>query len=336
MFIDPLTRYDAVYVPGGKLRNWAHIPLDRRVVSLDRLANLPTFSAASFKPEAGSPARAFFFSGGGSGAGLPFEYRPMGSTGQFTDRSLMHPAPNALSSLISALRKKHGAGNAVVDYVTGLKPEDNFALYEHLIRGSGKVHPAVDISARDDLRALRHALDPTSPVYQRIARTAEGRALLGNIAERYRGLNIIGRVPNVDMAKYYGNADYVVGIPGSYVGEVAQMSGQKTPGFIHLIPQEHEFNPGHFRGNALATNALMQPGAQHNIVSVGSPTLVQDMERAVQEGGFRDWGRAKPMSSLEGMRPLVNDILRAHARREFRNAGSQAMKSLWKIIRHIK
>ena len=342
MYIDPTVKYNAVYMPGGKLRRWSGVPSGAPVVPIDRLAISPMFSAASFNQTRGPVANAFMTSGGGSGIGLPFEYKTLGGLGATTDRSLMHPAPNILDHLLAALRAKHGEGKYKLSYLTGLDPAQNnltMADYEYLMNRSRYIGSTPDLGVGNDLRALRQFLNPASPVYQHVARTPAGRAFLNGLAERYRGLNILGRVALPDMAKLYGNADYIIDLPGSSVGEIAQMGGRKTPGMVHLIPQENAYYPRHFRGNALATNALMQPGAKHNIVSVASPTLKEDIARAINEGGFRDWGRAKPVSTLDALQPLVRDIQNAHRARELKAApvafskADKAIKVLWRLLR---
>lgn len=346
MYIDPLINYDSVYIPGGKLRRWEGIPNNAKTVSIGRLATSPLFGSVGYSQTHGPRAQAFLTTGGGSGIGLPFEYRTLGALGANTDRSIMHPAPNLLDYLLDALRKKHG-DNFDLNYVTGIdesliRPRLKPADYDYLVNNIGKVRNTAELGSQLDFLIMGDLMNPKSDLYRRVASRPGGQQLLDRIAKRFSGLHVINRVPLPEMAKYYGNADYIIGLPGSSVGEMAQMYGKKTPGIIHLVPRENEFYPRHFRGNALATNAIMQPGARHNIVSVASPTLKEDIARAIQEGGFKDWGRRPIMSTQEAMAPMVNDIRRANRIRELKmlaspsGLGNRLAKGLWRAAKFIR
>ena len=320
MLVDPAIPYSSVYIPGGNLKRWRGIPDGVHTVPVGRLAISPLFNALRFKQTPGSPSNVLMITGNSSGIGLPLEYRMLGGLGRFTDRSLMHPAPNLFDHLLGALRKKYGRDGFRLNYITGLYPNDRHAGtvfapgdFGQLMRDSQHIYPSPSLNVSRDLWTMKEFLDPSSPAYQRIASTPEGSKFLQRLAERYHGLNLVGHVGLPEMGRYYSNADTIVALPGSSVGEIASIGGQKSPGMIHLIPRETSLYPRHFRGNAEATNILMQPRVRDNIVSIASPTLAQDIDRAVQaSSGLRDWGRAPIMSSTESMSPLVRDIQRAH------------------------
>ena len=346
MYIDPSIRYDSVYVPGGDLRKWRGIPSSAKVVPTGRLATSPLFGLAGFNQNHSGPAKALMITGGGSGMGMPLEYKTLGDLGRTTDRSVMHAAPNTLDHILDALRQKYG-NNFRLDYLTGINPaEANAALtpeaYSWLFDKAKSVSKSPDITVWKDMWALKNLLDPSSAAYRQVSGMPGGEKFLQRLATRYRGLNLVPRVGLPDMARYYGGADMIFDLPGSSLGEIASMRGEKTPGMIHIVPRENEYYPRHFRGNALVTNQLMQPGARHNIVSVASPTFREDIAKAVAESGFKDWGRRPIMSTQEAMAPLVNDIRRANRIRELKmlaspsGIGNRLAKGLWRAARFIR
>ena len=344
MYINPAINYDAVYLPGGDIARLRGLPPNQRIVNIGRLANSPFFNYMGFNQNHGDIARALFTTGGGSGAGLPFETRLMGNLGTGIDRSVMlSKEPNTLDFILSALRKKYGDGRFRLDYLTGFGDpnipwttkvdtaklyHDADTLFDYWKGRWGDRFQTPTFEIHTDINNLRHLLDPKSEVFQRINNYKGGPQLLDEVAKRYRGLTIHGRVPQPTMGKFYGNSDLIVDIPGSQVGEVARMYGNNTPGMVHIVPREIPSYPRHFLGNAEVTNMLMQPGAKHNIVRMASPTFAKDLENAIMESGFKNWGRAPRMSDAQAFRPMIEDLKRGLGR-------SGAMSKLFRVLRRL-
>lgn len=312
MYIDPTVKYDSIYVPGGNLRKWRGIPAWARskVVSVGRLATSPLFDAFSFntaRPD--GKATAMLFTGGGSGIGLPFEKELSGSLGAASRTSLLGGEENILDHILSALRKKHG-DNFTFKFLSALQDDPGL---NSRVQAAGTMglknfkSELPSVGVYQDVNRLRYLLDPNSELSKGIEELEGGKDFLRNIRTRYKGLEILGRIPQADMAKMYAGSDYIIGLPGSSVGEPARMKGQVHGGMIHLVPRKHELYPQHFEGNALASNAIMQPHAKHNIVHIDSRTLKNDIEQAIMEGGTKDWGRTPIMTSEEALAPLVGD-----------------------------
>jgi len=323
-----IDKFDTIYVPGGDLKRWSAIPKGQRTVSVEGLATSPLFENYVFRASepgtsaSGRNAKAILTSGGGSGRGLLFESGPdmFPLDGKLRTKSLLRSEDNTFDYILKALRKKHGSNFSldfisgladhgtsynpgIAEYISGLTPADVLRMAS----GSNVGTQNVD----KDLSILYTLLDKNSKLRNDLLSSEAGSKFIKSIDSRYSGLNIIKRLPHTGMADAYRSADYLFGLPGSSLGEIASIKGDTHGGLIHLIPHETSSRARHFRGNAEVANILMQPGAKHNIVSLGSTTLGDDLTKAVAESGTRNWGRVHGFKTgPDALKPMVKDLLK--------------------------
>lgn len=321
-----LDRYDTVYIPGGDLKRWNGIPRGQHTISVDGLATSPLFENYTFRASepgfspVGRKAKAILTSGGGSGRGLLFETGPemFPGDGKLRTKSLLRAENNTFDYLLNALRRKHG-NDFSLDFLSGLAEHGTSlspGIAEHIAgvtaadvlrMASGRASFTQNVDK--DLSILATILDKGSPLRRELLSSEAGSNLVRSIDQRYSGLNILRSLSHPQMAESYRNADYLVGLSGSSLGEIASIKGDTHGGLIHLIPHEAPSRARHFRGNAEVANILMQPGAKHNIVSISSPTFGEDLAKAVSESGTKNWGRVHGWKTgPAALKPLVEDL----------------------------
>ena len=299
-------QYDRLFVPGGDAKHlWDKLGKGRRSnVNVGLMPVSPIFEGMNFSKSPGAQAKAMLTIGGGTGGSLLLQNNGANFNNRYNfvgkDRTLF-------DDILEALRKKHGDNFKLDAYLGSAigKPEN--------ILRNGKIEKGYipsDVKLSKGLERLRDLLDPNSKRYQRFARTEKGRNFLAGLAKRYKGLNLISAVPQSDIGKAYSTSDYILTAPGSTTSEFASIKGQRHGGLIHLIPSQESWAPRHFLGNAKYTNIIMQPGAQHNIVNITSKDRASKILKAIEEGGFKDWGRKAPRSVTESLLPMVKAIKR--------------------------
>lgn len=296
--------YDRLIVPGGAEKDlWDSLGKGRKAnINVDRIGVSPIFGLEEFRHASGSQPKAMLTIGGGANGWIlgngegPRRY-------DFTGK-----ARNIFDDTLDALRNKHGDKASLDAYLGSVVQKKQWVLDQATGKLKYDYAPSDTLLSRR-MRQFQDILDPSSRLHKKLETSEKGRKFLKQISDRYKGLHIIGQVPQSDIAKAYATSDYIFALPGSTSAEFAAIKGQKHGNMIHLIPSEAEEISRHFRGNAKFTNRIMQPGAKHNIVSLLSKTRVEDLKKAVLEGGFKDWGR-QALPTGDTLAPMAKAIKR--------------------------
>lgn len=298
--------YDRLIVPGGAEKGlWDQLGRGRsRNINVDRIGVSPVFGLEKFEHTSGSSPKAMFTLGGGANGwvlGNP-------NVKAINKYNFIGKERTLFDDMLSALRAKHG-DNATLDAYLGTVVQKKQLILDP---ATGKLklgYAPSDLRLSVKMRRLMDSMDPESRLYKRLEQTSKGKKVLKYITNRYKGLNLIGQVPQSDIARAYATSDYIFALPGSTAAEFAAINGQKHGNMIHLIPSEADWSTRHFRGNAAFTNRIMQPNAKKNIVSLLSKNRASDLTKAVREGGFKDWGR-KAIPQGDNLAPMAKAIKR--------------------------
>lgn len=298
--------YDRLIVPGGAENGlWDQLGRGRSSnINVDRIGVSPIFGLEEFRHTSGSRPKAMFTLGGGANGwviGNP-------NVKEINKYNFIGKERTLFDDMLSALRAKHGNKATLDAYLGSVVQKKQFILDP--ATGKLKVgYAPSDLRLSVKMRRLMDSMDPNSRLYKRLSQTSKGKRVLKYIANRYKGLNLIGQVPQSDIAKAYATSDYIFALPGSTAAEFAAIKGQKHGNMIHLIPSEADWSTRHFRGNAKFTNRIMQPNAKKNIVDLLSKNRASDLTKAVREGGFKDWGR-KAIPQGDNLAPMAKAIKR--------------------------
>lgn len=298
--------YDRLIVPGGAEKGlWDQLGRGRsRNINVDRIGVSPIFGLEEFRHTSGSTPKAMFTLGGGANGwvlGNP-------NVKDINKYNFIGKERTLFDDMLSALRAKHG-DKATLDAYLGTVVQKKQLILDP---ATGKLkigYAPSDLRLSVKMRRLMDSMDPESRLYKRLEQTRKGKKVLKYIANRYKGLNLIGQKPQSDIARAYATSDYIFALPGSTAAEFAAIKGQKHGNMIHLIPSEADWSTRHFRGNAAFTNRIMQPNAKKNIVSLLSKNRASDLTEAVREGGFKDWGR-KAIPQGDNLAPMAKAIKR--------------------------
>ena len=298
--------YDRLIVPGGAEKDlWDQLGRGRSSnINVDRIGVSPIFGLEEFKHTSGSTPKAMFTLGGGVN-GWAFGNPNVKDIKKY---NFIGKERTIFDDMLSALKAKHG-DNVKLDAYLGTAVQNKQFILDP-VTGKLKVgYAPSDLRLSVKMRRLMDSMDPESRLYKRLEQTRKGKKVLKYIANRYKGLKLIGQVPQSDIAKAYATSDYIFALPGSTAAEFAAIKGQKHGNMIHLIPSEADWSTRHFRGNAEFTNRIMQPEAKNNIVSLLSKNRASDLTKAVREGGFKDWGR-KAIPQGDNLAPMAKAIKR--------------------------
>jgi len=314
--------YDRLFVPGGAEKDlWPMLGKGRKAnVNIGNIAVSPLFENTTFKKSRGKGPKAMFTIGGGSQG-----YLSLHNYGAPEARKYDFLGKNRtiFDDMLDALRAKHG-DKATLDAYLGTaierprwiidpKTKPQFDAKGKLLNAKelkfSKGYSPSDVHLSNRLSRLQELLDPNSARSIKLSKRGPAvQKLLNDIRTRYKGLNIKGSVPQDQIAKAYASSDYIFALPGSTSAEYAAIKGNEHGGLIHLIPSEAEWAPRHFRGNAQYVNRLMQPGAKKNIIDLFGKNRLQALTEAVQEGGFKNWGRRAISNSGKSLDPMVKAI----------------------------
>ena len=352
--------YDRIFVPGDRSiwkkyykeqggpslrdveKEWSG---RKRNVYTRGISVSPIFENTEYARHAGSGAKGVLTVGGGSGAGMILgdAERMVGKNRASAFNFLDPNAHNLLDDILSAMRSKHGDKFSLDAYVAD-SIQDPVDIYY----GRKSELPPVDEQIKDlnrnvadrkifkhdvvpsdrdlgkGLRNLRDILnnDTESPVMKQLLSTEKGRKFIDSVRNRYKGLNLIEKVPQTSLAKAHAGADYSFVLPGSTTSEIMAIKGKKNGGLIYLIPNEANWAPRHFSTNAWFANNSLQPKAAKNMIRVMSKDRAKNLVEAVAEGGFKDWKRAVPISEKAKIAPMINAIKRDVAKARLGRIGS--------------
>lgn len=298
--------YDRLIVPGGAEKDlWDQLGRGRSGnINVDRIGVSPIFGLKEFSHTSGSKPKAMFTLGGGANGWILGNPNVKG----INKYNFIGKERTLFDDMLSALRAKHG-DNATLDAYLGTVVQKKQFIMDP-VTGKLKVgYAPSDLRLSVKMRRFMDSMNPESRLYQRLSQTSKGKKVLKYIANRYKGLNLIGQVPQDAIANAYASSDYIFALPGSTAAEFAAIKGQKHGNMIHLIPSEADWSTRHFRGNAAFTNRIMQPNAKKNIVSLLSENRASDLTKAVREGGFKDWGR-KAIPQGDNLAPMAKAIKR--------------------------
>lgn len=319
--------YDRLFVPGGAERDlWTALGRGKQPnVNLGNIPVSPLFENTKFhKPKHRKIPRGMFTLGGGSQGYITLRNygAPEGRRYNFLgkDRTLF-------DDMLGALRANYGPnaqldaylGTAIAPKSTILDTSGKKVVYPEF-DAQGKLlnadklkftegYAPMDLQLNNRLSRLQELLDPNSERSVKLSKRGKKvQKLLADLRKRYKGLNLIGSVPQNRLAKAYANSDHIFMLDGSTSAEISSIKGQEHGGIIHLIPSDEPWSPGHWRGNAQYVNRMMQPGATKNIVELSGKNRLQALIDAVREGGFKNWGRVAPKSQREALAPLVQAV----------------------------
>lgn len=325
---DPKT-YDRLFVPGGDEKDlWKELGIGRKSnVNIGDIAISPIFKDMKFSRHAGDAPKAMLTLGGGSGSSLVMRNRGVPEAQRY---NFIGKDKNLFDEILDALRAQKNGHNAKLDVYLGSTISDPVNMFTpdgKIVRG----RVPSDVKLSKEMRKLVDLLNPDSRRYKLYSRSVKGRNLLKSLSERYKGLNLIGSVPQDQIGKAYASSDYIFALPGSTTAEFSAIKGKRHGGLIHLIPSEEQWAPRHFRGNAEYVNRIMQPGAKSNIVSITGKNRAKAILDAVNEGGFKDWGR-RAISGKDPLAPMVKAIKRDILAKRLGRSGKLGLLALPGII----
>ena len=265
-------------------------------VNLDNIAVSPVFGRHTFSDQLASHTgkgrvKAMYTFGGGAGSFLGLGDPRAGGAFNWDD--------NVLTSMLDAIRKKHG-NNFDFDFYTGDLLNDI---------GINVKDPSTGKIIGFELPHNRQYREVAKKLQELTMSDAE-RAKLGlgplseadkALRERYKGLRVVKGVPQSELARAYANSDYVFMVPGSTSAEYASIKDNAKGirgKLISIIPDEWlegrlkpgqpNWMPRHYSTNAEYIESLV-PGAIR--VNLRSPTFSKDLENAVggavQSGVFK-------------------------------------------------